>query len=123
MLSIDVISSSLYAEANTALQQQLGEANTALHVKEAECIKLAEERDRLGTQLAEQTERLETAQREAKTKETDLLAEFKVERSVWADKEAQLTAGFGSIEDMVDGTPRFFSFFELPTSAWADHLF
>ena len=43
------------------------------------------------------------AQQEAKTKETDLLAEFEIERFAWADKEAQMTAGFGSIEDMVDG--------------------
>ena len=105
------------------MQQQLGEANTALHAKEAECVKLAEERDRLVTQLAAQMERLQTAQREAKTKETDLHAEFEVERSAWADKEAQLTSGFGSIEDMVDGTPPFCSFFELSASARADHLF
>ena len=44
---------SLLAEANAALQQQLGEAKTALRAKEVECSKLAEERDRLATQLAE----------------------------------------------------------------------
>ena len=38
-----------------------------------------------------------------KTKEADLLAEFEVERSAWADKEAQMTACFSSIEDLVDG--------------------
>ena len=41
--------SSSSAEANAALQQQLGEANTALRTKEEECGKLAEERDRLVT--------------------------------------------------------------------------
>ena len=70
------------------MQQQLGEANTALRGKEAECSKLAKEHDRLVTQLAEQAEALKMAQREAKTMETDLLAEFEVERSAWADKEA-----------------------------------
>ena len=94
-----------------------------LCAKEAECVKLAEEQDRLVTQLAEQTEHLQTAQREVKTKETDLLAEFEDERSAWVDKEAQLTAGCGSIEEMVDGTLPLFPFFELPASAWADHLF
>ena len=62
------------------MQQQLGEANTMLRGKEAECSKLAEERDRLVTQLAEQTEHLMTAQKETKAKETDLLAEFEIER-------------------------------------------
>ena len=70
------------------MQQQLGEANTALRSKEAECSKLTEERDRMVAQLAEQTEALKTAQREAKGKETDLLAEFETERTAWADKEA-----------------------------------
>ena len=102
------------------MQQQLGEDNTALCVKEAECSKLAEEHDRLVTQLAEQTERLNTAQEEAETKETDVLAEFKTERSAWADKEAQLTAGFGSIEDMVEGKLLLFPFFESPASIQAD---
>ena len=78
----------LSSEANAALQQQLGEANTALRGKEAECGKLAEERDRLATQLAEHAEALKAAQLEVKTKEADLLAEFEVERSAWADKEA-----------------------------------
>ena len=36
-------------------------------------------------------------------KESSLLAEFETERSAWTDKEALLTAGFGEIEDMVDG--------------------
>ena len=85
------------------MQQQLGEANTALRGKEAECSKMAEERDQLVTQLAEQAEALKTAQREAKAKETNLLAEFEIERSAWADKEAQMTAYFSSIEDLVDG--------------------
>ena len=76
-----------------------------------ECSKLAEERDRLVMQLAEQTEHLKTAQKEAKTKETNLLANFEIERSAWADKEAQLTACFGSVEELVDGMPLLFSFF------------
>ena len=85
------------------MQQQLGEANTALRAKEADCSKLAEERDRLTTQLAEQAELLKKAQKEAGEKEAALLAEFETERSAWTDKEALLTAGFGKIEDMVDG--------------------
>ena len=87
------------------MQQQLGEANTALRGKEVECSKRAEEQDRLVTLLAEQAEALKTAQQEAKVKETDLLAEFEIERSAWADKEAQMTACFSSIEDLVDGKP------------------
>ena len=85
------------------MQHQLGEANTALREKEVECIKLAEERDRLVAQLAEQAEALKAAQLEVMTKEVNLLAEFEVERSTWADKEAQMTACFSSIEDLVDG--------------------
>ena len=46
-------SSSTFAEANAALQQQLGEANTALCAKEADRSKLAKEHDRLVVQLAE----------------------------------------------------------------------
>ena len=91
------------------MQHQLGEANTVLRAKEADCSKLAEERDRLVTQLAEQAELLKRAQKKADEKEAGLLAEFKTERSAWTDKEALLTAGFGKIEDMVDGElPSFF---------------
>ena len=96
------------AEANAALQQQLGEANTALRAKEEECGKLAEERDRLVAQLAEQAELLKKAQKEAEDKETGLLAEFATERSTWTDKEAMLTSGFHEIEDIVDGEPPLF---------------
>ena len=66
-------SSSTFAEANAALQQQLGEANTVLRAKEADCGKLAEELDRLVTQLAEQAELLKKTQKEAEDKETGLL--------------------------------------------------
>ena len=55
-------------------------------------------------------EALKTAQQEAKAKETDLLAEFEDERSTWADKEAQMTACFSSIEDLVDGELYFLCF-------------
>ena len=102
------------------MQQQLGEANTALRGKEAECSKLAKEHDRLVTQLAEQAEALKMAQREAKTKETGILAESKIEPSAWANKEAQLTPYFSSIEDLVDGRPLLFSFFESPSPIQAD---
>ena len=94
----------------------MGEAETALHAKEAECSKLAEERDRLVTQLAEQAELLKKTQKDAEDKEAGLLAEFETERSAWTDKEAMLTAGFGEIEDMVDGEPPSLFFFEPPTS-------
>ena len=91
------------------MQQQLGEANTALHAKEEESGKLAEERDRLVTQLAKQAELLKKVQKEAEDKETSLLAEFATERSAWTDKEVMLTAGFGEIDDIVDGElPSFF---------------
>nr|XP_045087272.1 uncharacterized protein LOC123494865 [Aegilops tauschii subsp. strangulata] len=99
---LDQRTADLSEKANAILQQQLGEANTALRAKEAECSKLAEERDRLATQLAEQAELLQKVQKEAEVKESNLLAEFDTERSAWADKETLLTAGFGSIEDMVD---------------------
>ena len=92
------------------MQQQLGKANTTLRVKEAECSKLAEERDWVVTQLAKQAEALKAAQQEAKTKEADLLAEFEVKRSAWADKEAQITACFSSIEDLVDSDLGFLCF-------------
>ena len=85
------------------MQEQLGQDNTALRGKEAEYAKLAEERDRLVAQLAEQAEALKAAQLKVKTTETNLLAEFEIERSAWADKEAKMTACFGSIEDLVDG--------------------
>ena len=103
-------SSSTFAEANAALQQQLGEANTALRAKEADYNKLAEEHDRLVTQLAEQAKLLQKAQKEAEVKESNLLAEFETERSTWTDKEALLKSGFGRIEDMVDGKFSSFSF-------------
>ena len=74
-------SSSSFAEANAALQQQLGKANTTLRAKEADCSKLAEERDRLAAQLAEQVEFLKKAQKDAEDKEAGLLAEFETERS------------------------------------------
>ena len=96
-------SSSIFAEANAALQQQLGEANTALRAKEADSSKLAEERDRLVTQLLEQAEILKKTQKEAEDKEAGLLAEFETERSSWTDKEAMLTSGFHEIEDIIDG--------------------
>ena len=82
--------------------------------KEEECSKLATERDLLAAQLAEQKELLKMAQDRAEKKEAALLAEFESERSSWTDKEAMLTAGFGEIEDIVDGELPSFSFFELP---------
>ena len=80
---------------------------------------LADERDRLVTQLVEQAELLKKAWKEAEDKETSLLAEFATERSAWTDKEAMLTAGFGEIEDIVDGELPSFSFFELPAAGRA----
>ena len=93
------------------MQQQLGEAKTALRGKEVECRKLAEELDRLAAQLAEQAENLKAAQLKVETAETSLLAEFELERSAWADKEAQVTACFSSIEDLVDGKLHSLDFF------------
>ena len=63
-----------------------------------------------GPQLAEQAETLKVAQLKVKTTETSLLADFEIERSAWADKEAQVTACFSSIEDLVDGKPYSLSF-------------
>ena len=96
-------SSSTFVEATAVLQQQLDKANTALCANEADCNKLAEERDRLVMQLAEQAELLKKTQKKAEDKEASLVAEFETERSAWTNKEAMLTAGFGKIEDMVDG--------------------
>ena len=45
-----------------------------------------------------------------KTTETNLLAEFEIERSAWVDKETQMTACFSSSEDLVDGKPSFLGF-------------
>ena len=45
-----------------------------------------------------------------KTTETNLLAEFEIERSAWADKEVQMTARFSSIKDLVDGKPHSLGF-------------
>ena len=101
----------------------MGEANTALRAKGEECSKLAAERNLLAAQLAEQRELLKKAQDEAEKRETALLAEFESERSSWTDKEAQLTAGFGSIEDMVDSELLLFSFFESLASIQADCRF
>ena len=103
----------LSSEANAAQQQQLGQAKTALRGKEAEWSKLAEERDRLVAQLAEQAENLKAAQLKAETAKSSLLAEFELERSAWADKEAQMTACFGSIEDLVDGKSHSLDFLFL----------
>ena len=94
----------------------MGEANTALCAKEVECGKLATERDLLAAQLAEQKELLKAAQDEAEKRETALLAEFESKRTSWTDKEAMLTAGFGEVEDIVDGELPSFSFFELPAA-------
>ena len=63
--------------------------------------------------LAEQAETLKAAQLKVKTMETGLLAEFEIERSVWADKEAQMTVCFSSIEDLVDGKPHSLGFVVL----------
>ena len=56
-----------------------------------------------GLNLAQLTMFRLEAQEETEDKETRLIAEFAIERSAWTDKEAMLTAGFGEIEDMVDG--------------------
>ena len=117
MLVIDIfVYFSALAEANAALQRQLGEANTVLRAKEVECNELAQEHARLAMQVAEQAELLQTARKEVEVKESNLLAEFKTERSTWTDKEALLKSGFGRIEDMVDGKLSSFSFFGLPTT-------
>ena len=96
---------SILAEANAALQQQLGEANTALRAKEDECNRVAQERDRLVKELKDQAELHKTALKQAEDNEAKLLAEFETERSGWAKTEAALTAGYGKIEDIVDGEP------------------
>ena len=102
---------STFAEANAALQQQLGEANTALHDKEEECSKLAEEHDRLVAQLAEQAELLKKAQKEAEDKEASLLAEFETERSAWTDKEAMLLPALARLKTWLTVSFPLYSFF------------
>ena len=91
------------SEANTTLQQQLGEANTALRAKEDECNTVAQEHDRLAKGLKDQAELHKTALKQAKDNEARLLAEFETERRGWAETKAALTAGYGTIEDIVDG--------------------
>ena len=74
-----------------------------MRAKEVERNELAQERDQLAKQLTEQADLLRKVQREAEVKESNLLAEFEVERSAWTDREAMLTSGFHEIEDIVDG--------------------
>ena len=50
-----------------------------------------------------------------KDAEEALQAEFETQRSNWVEKEKALSAGFGEVEDMLDGE-LFFPFFCLPTS-------
>ena len=93
------------AGAAAALQQRLGEVQTELCGKEEECSKAAQERDRLAKELKDQAELHKTALKQAEDNEARLLAEFETERTSWAETEAALTAGYGKIEDIVDGEP------------------
>ena len=85
------------------MQQQLGEANTALCAKEIECEKAVQECDRLKKELNDQAELHKAALKQAEDNEAKLLAEFETEPAGWAETEAALTAGYGKIEDIVDG--------------------
>ena len=85
------------------MQKQLGEANTAPRAREDECNRAAQERDRLIKQLADQAALHKTSLEQAEDNEARLLAEFKTEHSGWAETEAALIAGYGQIEDIVDG--------------------
>ena len=80
-----------------------------MRTKEEECSKVAQERDRLAKELKDQAELHKTALKQAEDNEAKLLAEFETERSGWAETEEALTAGYGQIEDIVDGE-LFFSF-------------
>ena len=93
----------ILAGTNAVLQLQLGEANTALRDKGDECNKVAQERDRLAKELKDQVELHKTALKRAEDNEAKLMAEFETDRSGWAKTEAALTAGYGQIEDIVDG--------------------
>ena len=94
------------------MQQQLGEANTVLRAKEDERNKAAQERDRLAKELKDHAKLHKAALKHAADNEARLLAEFETEHTGWAETKAALTAGYGRIEDIVDGE-LFFSFSRL----------
>ena len=64
---------------------------------------MAQEHDRLAKELKDQAELHKAALKQVEDNEARLLAEFETERSGWAETEAALTAGYGKIEDIVDG--------------------
>jgi hypothetical protein len=92
-----------FAGTNATLQQHLGKVQTELRVKEEERRKAALECDRLAKRLADQADHHKAELQKFKEAEGALQAEFEVEGSKWAEKEAILTAGYGEIEDMIDG--------------------
>jgi flagellar motility protein MotE (MotC chaperone) len=92
-----------FAGANATLQQRLGEVQTELRAKEEECNKAAQERDRLAKKLADQADQHKAELQKLKEAEGALQAEFETERSKWVEKEVILAAGYGEIEDMIDG--------------------
>jgi hypothetical protein len=53
--------------------------------------------------LAGQADQPKAELQKLKETESALQAEFEAERSKWAEKEAVLAAGYGEIEDMIDG--------------------
>ena len=91
----------------------MGEAQAALHAKEEECLKMEQERDRLAKQLADQAAEHQAELHRRKDAEEAFQAEFETRRSNWVEKEKALSAGFGKVEDMLDGK-LLFSFFFLP---------
>ena len=53
--------------------------------------------------MADQADRHKSELKKLKEAEDSLMAEFKTQHSNWAEREAILTAGYGKIEDMIDG--------------------
>ena len=75
---------------------------------------MEQERDRLAKQLADQADKHQAELQKLKDTEEALQAEFETQRSNWVEKEKALSAGFGEVEDMLDGKLLFSFFFFLP---------
>ena len=91
--------------ANADLRRELGEAQAALRTKDAEYATLVQERDRLAKKMADQEESHKAALKKAQDSEAALKAEFETEAAGWAKARQALDAGFGRIEDLIDGKP------------------
>ena len=85
-----------------------------------ECSSAAQQRDRLAKKLADQEESHKAALKAVKDSEATLQAEYKTEEANWAESRGALNAGYGQIEDMVDGKLPSSSSLCLPPVAWSN---